>query len=190
MGNISTMFNRMVRRWLNGFSFSPFAPIHKMRQGMDWSKVIPVSTEPFEFGPIQTKWLEALESGEYKQGKRELKSLVSFQGDVGKPVHHAYCCLGVICELQGLAWQDFGPLTGAGFCYMGSHAYNNYLPEDFAYSIGLRGPSGPFTNPVNANNCAYSNLAEMNDDVESRLSFKDIAAYIRHDPHNIFHHSA
>lgn len=182
------MFNRMVRRWLNRFSFSPFTSTSGVV--MDWSNIIQYSTEPFEFGPIQTRWLNALESGDYKQGKRELKSLVSFQGDTDKPVYHSYCCLGVLCELQGLAWQDFGPMTGAGFSYMGSHAYNNYLPTEFADSIGFRGPSGSFRQLVSVNNRSYGNLAEMNDDVEKPLSFKDIAAYIRHDPHNIFAHSA
>jgi hypothetical protein len=37
----------------------------------------------FKFNEAQTKWLEALESGEYKQCKKALK-----KGD-------SYCCLGV-----------------------------------------------------------------------------------------------
>lgn len=38
---------------------------------------------PFALGPLQTKWLEALESGEYKQCKTTLYDGVG------------YCCLGV-----------------------------------------------------------------------------------------------
>lgn len=36
---------------------------------------------------IKQKWVEALESGKYKQGKGRLKS------------DDAYCCLGVLCDL-------------------------------------------------------------------------------------------
>jgi len=41
---------------------------------------------PKEFA---TKWVEALRSGEYKQGKSQLKS------------KKGYCCLGVACKMEG-----------------------------------------------------------------------------------------
>lgn len=44
-----------------------------------------------ELGPNQTKWLEALESGEYQQGT-EILCRITDQGN-------KYCCLGVACEL-------------------------------------------------------------------------------------------
>jgi hypothetical protein len=44
----------------------------------------------FEFGPDQTKWLEALESGKYTQDRGSLRG---FAG---------YCCLGVADEVCGL----------------------------------------------------------------------------------------
>ncbi len=37
---------------------------------------------------IKAKWLEALRSGEYQQGRRQLR-----KGDT-------YCCLGVLCDLH------------------------------------------------------------------------------------------
>lgn len=43
-----------------------------------------------ELGPLQRKWVEALRSGEYEQGKRFLKA------------DDAYCCLGVACIAFGI----------------------------------------------------------------------------------------
>lgn len=37
---------------------------------------------------IKTKWLEALRSGKYTQGRRVLRS-----------IQDEYCCLGVLCDL-------------------------------------------------------------------------------------------
>lgn len=37
---------------------------------------------------LKTKWLEALRSGKYKQGKHLLRS-----------VHDQFCCLGVLCDV-------------------------------------------------------------------------------------------
>jgi len=41
---------------------------------------------------MKAKWLEALRSGKYQQGKNFLR-----EGD-------RYCCLGVLCELDGAKW--------------------------------------------------------------------------------------
>lgn len=41
---------------------------------------------------VKKKWLEALRSGEYKQGKRTLRRI---EADGG----YSYCCLGVLCDL-------------------------------------------------------------------------------------------
>lgn len=41
---------------------------------------------------VKEKWLEALRSGEYKQGRTMLK-----QGQ--SPDNLKYCCIGVLCEL-------------------------------------------------------------------------------------------
>lgn len=41
---------------------------------------------------IKTKWLEALRSGEYKQGR----SLLHYKTDEGED---CFCCLGVLCDI-------------------------------------------------------------------------------------------
>jgi hypothetical protein len=45
---------------------------------------------------IKTKWVAALRSGKYKQGKKTLKSH-----------DDRYCCLGVLCELMGVVWESY-----------------------------------------------------------------------------------
>lgn len=48
---------------------------------------------------VKTKWLAALRSGNYKQGRMALKRGV---GDGTAD----YCCLGVLCDISGLgAWE-------------------------------------------------------------------------------------
>lgn len=51
---------------------------------------------------VKKKWLEALRSGEYKQGKDQLKQ--EQNGDC------SYCCLGVLCDLfakeTGTSWDN------------------------------------------------------------------------------------
>ncbi len=46
---------------------------------------------PKEFA---TKWVEALRSGEYKQGVSDLKSSLG------------YCCLGIACKIQGISDKE------------------------------------------------------------------------------------
>lgn len=42
---------------------------------------------------IIRRWVEALRSGKYKQGRGQLATMLS------SPAERAYCCLGVLCEL-------------------------------------------------------------------------------------------
>ena len=46
---------------------------------------------------VKAKWVAALRSGEYEQGYEYLKT-VEPNGDT------KYCCLGVLCQIQGLEW--------------------------------------------------------------------------------------
>jgi len=42
---------------------------------------------------LKAKWVEALRSGKYKQGKRALRT------GRDKPENDLFCCLGVLCDL-------------------------------------------------------------------------------------------
>lgn len=50
---------------------------------------------------IKAKWTEALRSGEFKQGRRQLYS----------PLRDTYCCLGVLCRVAGIPMSDDGEST-------------------------------------------------------------------------------
>lgn len=43
---------------------------------------------------IKEKWIKALLSGEYKQGRYDLRSR-----------DDRFCCLGVLCDIVGVEWQ-------------------------------------------------------------------------------------
>jgi hypothetical protein len=71
---------------------------------------------------IKQKWVEALRSGNYQQT----------QGALHK-INDGYCCLGVLCEIEGLEWAQHGgkvmrPLNGTSPAY---------LPSSFAARVGL-----------------------------------------------------
>ena len=148
---------------------------------MDFSHIEPLNKDvPFELGHFQTKWLEALESGNYKQADGELWSK---PGD-------AYCCLGVAAKLAGLAWVETENHYGFAFGSGGNQdVANGFLPNGFAETIGLRGIRGEFAQAIRPNPIAcVANLSELNDHM--KWPFAQIAAYIRHDPHNVFERAA
>lgn len=148
---------------------------------MNFSNIAPYSISPFEFGPIQTKWLEALESGEWKQTSSYLQN------------GHGHCCLGVLCKLAELPFHERNENTdylysqGYGFEFQGSKS-NGYLPHGFAETVGLRDERGSFAKTVGLNSRYVASLAGCNDD--AGMTFPQIAAYIRHDPHNVFTRAA
>lgn len=73
--------------------------------------------QPFKLKPeIKARWLAALRSGDYKQGRNYLRS------------RGTHCCLGVLCELavqDGIAyWQPGVPDT----LYTGKN-YRSAIPQ-------------------------------------------------------------
>lgn len=64
-----------------------------------------VTDDPFEdmrMNPeVKAKWLAALESGKYKQGKNKLRRILPTLFNAGKQSESAerWCCLGVLCNV-------------------------------------------------------------------------------------------
>lgn len=115
----------------------------------------------------QEAWLQALESGKYDQITAYLHD------EIG------YCCLGVACELLAEVCEvdvHFSRMEGL-YIYAG---YTNSLPFEVQNKLHLRNSEGRLTKPYKG---AFS-LTELND--RKRLSFKEIAAYIRANPENVF----
>lgn len=103
---------------------------------------------------IAEKWVTALRSDKYEQGAGALRS------------EDDYCCLGVLCDISGLAqWgvTEIGTPT-----YLGEGAI---LPIDVQKWAGITTPKGSLATPIDG----YGALTEMND---SGMPFGRIAEII------------
>ena len=95
---------------------------------------------------VKQQWIEALRGGEYKQGRGVLRSK-----------EDEYCCLGVLCDLMGVRWQDRG-----GSCLM-ADGYTMSLPNYARMKSGV-------------NDKDEGVLQRLND--RERKTFPEIANYI------------
>ena len=113
---------------------------------------------------VRNLWIDALNSGEYKQGKAHLKRL-----RLGDTVP-TYCCMGVLMDLAakdgGAQWVDKYPTNSDAVCYIADVAGGNTMPPEPVCNW-LRDEIGVHPRM----------LAHMNDDMG--LTFKQIASYIR-----------
>ena len=99
---------------------------------------------------LKKKWVAALRSGKYRQGRARLCTPAKHGG------HVKYCCLGVLCEISKAEkiWRD-------AYGYLGSDSYV-FVPDRLAEEIDLQ-------------NNDQIDLAAMNDDGKS---FREIANWI------------
>lgn len=111
-----------------------------------------------ELGPNQTAWLEALESGKYKQGIAGLRS-----------EQDEYCCLGVGCEVAGIQGKQRPFLK-----YWIYDEQAAVAPRALIDYLGLRSCVGSALASE-----VLNSLTELNDDGKT---FLEIAATIRADP--------
>lgn len=84
---------------------------------------------------VRAKWLEALRSGEYTQGRKFLK-----QEDNKEIIRH--CCLGVLCELaavEGVTVEVVGEVNGyKDICFeSGDDKRSGYPPDAVLNWAGL-----------------------------------------------------
>lgn len=81
---------------------------------------------------IKKRWIEALRSGEYKQGLAKLKSINPNNGE------EYYCCLGVLCDLYRKEKDVFWKMTGDEFYYLSNSNGNaTSLPIEVQEWAGL-----------------------------------------------------
>lgn len=93
---------------------------------------------------IKAKWVAALRSGEYKQGKDRLRSR-----------DNKFCCLGVLCNLHAQAHPEIAAMQPRADAYMGEEGY---YPAAVAEWAGLR--HRMLTVSIEGND---SNIASHND---------------------------
>jgi hypothetical protein len=117
---------------------------------------------------IKQLWIDALESGKYKQGRRALRKGNNF------------CCLGVLCDLYnketgGLNsyWDGNNFLIGEGDGF----AYDATLPMDVAHWAGLHDDDPEVDgNTLSTHNDGTDELFHV---IIAPKNFKEIAALIR-----------
>src|SRR5579859_8070392 len=111
-------------------------------------------------------WLDALRSGEFKQGREHLR--------VEKGSKFGYCCLGVACVIYQRETDDPVPELLA----------DTLLPQRVADWLGLASTMGKFDSPIYHGNDQANDLTELNDD--AKYSFKKIADFIESKPEGLF----
>ena len=111
---------------------------------------------------VRKLWVEALRSGEYKQGKYNLHKKDEF------------CCLGVLCELAVKEGVTNVTKSGVDFLYEG-HSIS--LPNSVVSWSGLRDRCGQF---------GKTSLMALNDYMEKGRSFSEIADVIESEPEGLF----
>lgn len=102
---------------------------------------------------VAEKWVAALRSGLYKQGRNALKS------------KDGYCCLGVLCDISGVDTFDtdeFGDEYYLGHC--------SNLPDQVVQYAGVRGKD-----PLPIEGSLGFSLANLNDRGDT---FEQIATVI------------
>ena len=112
---------------------------------------------------IKARWIKALLSGDYTQGRNALKSST----DGGKTFKH--CCLGVLCELVDPdGWSNRHPTPGYdpesesfNYCH---HQCEGVLSPGVEHQVGLTSKE-------------VDHLTHLND--EKNYTFAAIAAHIK-----------
>lgn len=129
----------------------------------------------YQFNEFQEKWLQALESGEYRQGKYNLAIRAKESVE--------YCCLGVACEIAN-KYPDFPKvepsISETRIKFAGEP---HLLPGRLLMPLGLRSTAGQFIKTAVYQGNQYVSLTDMND---RGLTHKEIAVYIRKNPDNVF----
>jgi hypothetical protein len=109
---------------------------------------------------VKQKWLEALRSGKYKQGRYGLRHTVD-NTDLNGEKYDAFCCLGVLCDVvQSNAWT---PKKDAPAYWLHNNESSTTVGYDIRDSIGLA-------------SAAIDNLIHLNDSFKK--DFKEIADWI------------
>ncbi len=132
------------------------------------------------------RWVNELKSGDYDQDQSYLKT------DDG------YCCLGVLCDIEGIEWSEDTKINERGYIIEGTAKGDNAgetegLTVELLNKYQLNGVQGQLNDTIywiegewerevpseQYSYSSYDSLAEANDDGRT---FDEIAALITDDP--------
>lgn len=100
---------------------------------------------------IKKRWVEALRSGKYKQGKAALRSN-----------ENHFCCVGVLCDIVAPNdWQ----LSGSIFNFQGTNHYD--LPANFRRDLDI--PNAEENKLIYMNDYKNKSFSEIADYIEANL---------------------
>ena len=116
------------------------------------------------------KWVSALRSGEYKQGKEVLRN-----------ISDQYCCLGVACDLYSKE-HELEIFAGRQFYYYGKEHFA-YLPLVVRDWLGLTTEYGAYDEYIGHEDDVGNSLTALND---KGVPFKRIADIIESEPEGLF----
>ena len=122
----------------------------------------------YQFTEPQLKWINALESGKYNQGRFALK--------YSNKKETKYCCLGVACEI----FKD--ELNLHEVTASGNSSFNNraaHLPKEVMEHLNMIGSAGEEKEYDSQESLMYKN-----DD--GGWNFSRIAQFIRENPEKVF----
>jgi hypothetical protein len=111
------------------------------------------------------RWIEALESGRYKQTDGTLREVN------GK--NASYCCLGVLCDLEMEKGQRWTSSHGSEFVIK---PLFTDVPTEVPFGGYVDYPPDSILKKLKVSDDLAKTLADMND---SGKTFKDIAAFLR-----------
>lgn len=117
---------------------------------------------------IAVQWVAALRSGDYKQGRRQLRNGAN-----------EFCCLGVLCNLHAQAHPTIAAAQKELSLYMGFHG--ELAPAVLKWS-GISTPYGRFdtanklTIPDDIRDIVYNGSLSAANDIG--IEFRDIATFI------------
>lgn len=117
---------------------------------------------------VMRKWIEALRSGEYKQGFGTLK--MSTDDDPDNKSEHQFCCLGVLCDVLEVPNKPIKEDTDEYWFLF------DFTKYEVSYENFDNLPITISDELLNHYNIDTHKLVSMND--EDSSTFRDIADYI------------
>lgn len=102
---------------------------------------------------VKRKWIEALRSGEYSQGKESLRD-----------GNGNYCCLGVLAEIQGVPREKTTFMDCSRYTFAPDYKCTASIPTDY---LGITSSQRSIL--INMNDYYRNSFPEIADFIENNL---------------------